>query len=51
MERKYSNYFSFSQLHGSLRSPGMFVSDVSISLWDGAQPVVVTHLVSMSALS
>lgn len=39
MERKKKGVFSFSQLHGSLRSLGMFVSHASVSLWDA-----VTHL-------
>lgn len=38
MERK-KEYFSFSQLHVSLRSLGMFVSHASVSLRDA-----VTHL-------
>lgn len=48
---KSKEVFSFGQFHGSLRSSGMFVSDVSISLWDRAKPGAVTHFLPVSAHS
>ncbi len=49
--KKRKQAFSLSQFHGSLWSSGMFVSDVSISLWDGAKTGAVTHLLPVSVCS